>query len=330
MYNFHYVVAVIRLTTAPTATKSTEPHPLEVEIQRDLELQQQQISQQHAPTIHHTLPEATLQTVVRRSSQFIHMQPKPLEVSQEPVIDESILQSVLQNQKSDVQKTNTQITLPQLFHTRPMVLQGKQYFIVKENTPVTNEWKNRSVESEVVRDLSQNNKPADEVSQIPLTVQNYNSSTETTTIVKTEKQNSDSEDEGDEIEPVFDYEPDPESSTLTEAADDADKPNKCYMCFKSFRQKKNMYAHIRKIHSTQPKIEGGILCPLCKMHALRQEHLRNHLETLHDIRIEKEERLFNTMNGMFISFFIYFCYFISLYIICKKQIDKIPEIRLKI
>lgn len=289
---------VIRLTTAPTSAKSTDPHPLEVEVQRDLELRQQQLTQQHTPGIH-TLPEGTLQTVVRRSSQFIHMQSKPLEVSQEPIIDESIqLQSVVQNPKNDIQKTNSQITLPHLFHTRPMVLQGKQYFILKESAPLINEWKNRSQENEVIRNLSQSNKPVDEVSQIPLTVQNYNSSTETENNVKIEKlkHNSDSEDEGEEIEPVYDYEPDPESSTPAEAADDADKPNKCYMCFKSFRQKKNMYAHIRKIHSTQPKIEGGILCPLCKMHALRQEHLRNHLETLHDIRIEKEERLFNTIN----------------------------------
>lgn len=252
----------------------------------------------------HSVPEAALQAVVARSP-YIHIPQKPLEMSHASVamLNETMqLQQIVRNPKCDVQKMNRpkndQITLPHFIHAgRQMV---KQYILVSENSSLINT-ANKNPPTEMIRNVSQELVDVPEASQIPLTVQNYNCTAEapppeTNKRIKV-KLESDSEDEGEEMEPVFDYEPDPESSPQPRNTEDSDKPIKCYVCFKSFRQKKNMYAHIRKIHSAQPKIEGGILCPLCKMHALRQEHLRNHLEKLHDIQIEKEEKLFNTMDG---------------------------------
>lgn len=128
-------------------------------------------------------------------------------------------------------------------------------------------------------------------SQIPLTVQ-YCSQAAQVDI----QDDSCSDEERETLKPVFDHEPDPEPPSSP--VNHSDMANTCYMCFKKFRQKKNMYAHIRKIHSSQPNIQGGIICPLCRMHSLRQEHLRKHLETLHHVQILKEERQFSTMQGI--------------------------------
>lgn len=134
--------------------------------------------------------------------------------------------------------------------------------------------------------------PVDE-SQIPLTVQYCGQADPVDS-------HDDSGSEEEIIKPVYDHEPDPE--TPSSPVNPNDMTNTCYMCFKKFRQKKNMYAHIRKIHSSQPNIQGGIICPLCKMHSLRQEHLRNHLQALHHVQIIKEERQFSTMQGRYLSF----------------------------
>lgn len=191
----------------------------------------------------------------------------------------------------------------------PLAIEKRQFIIVSDNSmlfniaPKENKTDQKEINNDIVRHSEIVSKP--EMTDLSLILDNYSERK----ISKTPTAESDSENEEDDIEPVYDYEPDPDTVTKINV-EQVEKPNKCYMCFRSFRQKKNMYAHIRKIHSTQPKIEGGILCPLCKMHALRQEHLRNHLETLHEIPIEKEEKLFNTIEGTILyrnlSFFLYF------------------------
>lgn len=306
-------ISVIRLTSVNSPPKQNELHPLEAEIQRDLELKQKQYVSQQRPVV---MQDAMLEGMLKRTNQFIQMQDKP-NIVNEPMIpdDETIqLQQILLSEKNNILKGNNlpkpgHVNLSQLFNTsRQMLVQGKQLIIVPENhSLINNEWEtSRNDPIEMEKDVNQMNTSNDvpEMTDIPLTVQNYNDSVTSEINMNNKgsqksRQSSDTEDEEDDVEPVCDYEPDPESTGPTET-EDAAKPNKCYMCFKSFRHKKNMYAHIRKVHSTQPKIEGGILCPLCKMHASRQEHLRQHFESLHDIRIEKEEKLFNTMEGKFL------------------------------
>lgn len=268
-------------------------HPLEVEIQRDFELKQQQLLAKHtAPSV---LQCPSQESQIQCSDATV----KAVEASN-PMLERVMQIHTLPDERETIlhgSKTTDNILCHISRMTPHPSVEKRQYIIVSDASILFNistKDESKSDSKNVNNDNTSNVVlPKSEMQDISFIINNCNTRVERATKTKLE---SDSEDEEEDIEPVYDYEPDPDTS-LKKNIEEVEKPNKCYMCFRSFRQKKNMYAHIRKIHSIQPKIEGGILCPLCKMHALRQEHLRNHLESLHEIPIEKEEKLFNTMEG---------------------------------
>jgi len=139
-------------------------------------------------------------------------------------------------------------------------------------------------ESQYQYEISDSQLPEPDQSNIPLTVLNY-------TVAKPEP-----EDVPD-LQPVRDDEPDPDSGPSS-PLDKSEDENRCYMCFAKFTDKKNMYAHIRKIHSSQPLIDSGIVCPLCKMNFTRQMHLRSHLCSLHKLKIDKQVLKFPYFAGL--------------------------------
>lgn len=287
------------LTDLNSNVKSKTLHPLELEIQRDFELRQRQaVSKDFTPTIENSTDQLSQKCKrISASNSFF----------------DGVMQlNSIPNGKNSVFNINTPKTPENVIcqispSGQQMTLEKKQYIILSDNSSVFNitskdeEFVDKSVNNEIIK--YGNSEEKSNLEPVPVIIHNSIISSNNNNRNNGKIIESDSENDDEDIEPVNDYEPDPDTHTVLVSAEHLEKPNKCYVCFRSFRQKKNMYAHIRKIHSTQPKIEGGILCPLCKMHALRQEHLRNHLESLHKISIEKEEKLFNTMEGMSINNF---------------------------
>ncbi|EEB18872.1 hypothetical protein Phum_PHUM537440 [Pediculus humanus corporis] len=263
------------------------------EIQRDFELRQRQaVSKDFTPTIENSTDQLSQKCKrISASNSFF----------------DGVMQlNSIPNGKNSVFNINTPKTPENVIcqispSGQQMTLEKKQYIILSDNSSVFNitskdeEFVDKSVNNEIIK--YGNSEEKSNLEPAPVIIHNSIISSNNNNRNNGKIIESDSENDDEDIEPVNDYEPDPDTHTVLVSSEHLEKPNKCYVCFRSFRQKKNMYAHIRKIHSTQPKIEGGILCPLCKMHALRQEHLRNHLESLHKISIEKEEKLFNTMEG---------------------------------
>lgn len=279
---------MIQLPDVSSSIKLKSLHPLEEEIQRDLEIKQQQsLTKGQAPSV----IQSTSQTM---QDEFINKCPKVLQPNNQ-LFDRVMDLQTIQNGRESVVNVS-QTSLPAT--DSQSAVEKRQFIIVSNDAMLFNidTKENKAIQ----QDLISNNVKSNELKYKPLetniSLVLSNNNNRNKSFKKEVVAESDSENEEDDIEPVYDYEPDPDTDSPA-TAEHLEKPNKCYMCFRTFRQKKNMYAHIRKIHSTQPKIEGGILCPLCKMHALRQEHLRNHLETLHEIPIEKEEKLFNTIEG---------------------------------
>lgn len=262
---------------APTP-KSTKLHPLEIEVQKSLEAKRQnQLAR------------------LASSSSVIQALPNPCH-SATPAPTIQSLDTTL--------GPSSQVTLHhslELHQSKPST-QSNMYDAPGDNTPRI-VWRGDGNtllynDSEGVEDQPGEKEETMDLDscQIPLTVQ-YCVDTADVAIKTEDVDESNTDEERDTETPVYDHEPDPEPAESISCSKDMDANNRCFMCFKKFRQKKNMYAHIRKIHSSQPKIQGGIICPLCKMHCLRQEHLRAHLATLHGTKIIKEERQFATIQG---------------------------------
>lgn len=72
----------------------------------------------------------------------------------------------------------------------------------------------------------------------------------------------------------------------------------CDVCDKVFTLKKNLWAHLRKVHQLELKLDNGkIKCSECSEFFSRFVQLRDHLTTVHKKTFEEEVVEFETLQG---------------------------------
>jgi hypothetical protein len=71
-----------------------------------------------------------------------------------------------------------------------------------------------------------------------------------------------------------------------------ENPFKCTFCEKSFSKKFNLNRHLRNVHKQGVSGKLNVQCPLCPVSMTTTEQLNCHIETEHEIIIEKEDLKF--------------------------------------
>lgn len=75
----------------------------------------------------------------------------------------------------------------------------------------------------------------------------------------------------------------------------------CNICSREFTLKKNLYAHIRKIHKIKPAIDKNkknIVCSSCSCICGSYSELRDHLICVHGYEMHCEQVTFQGKEGM--------------------------------
>lgn len=78
-----------------------------------------------------------------------------------------------------------------------------------------------------------------------------------------------------------------------------DKPL-CDICGKQFKQRKNLYEHVRNVHKEEPNMlinNKFMKCPVCNKTENDRRKVYEHLAAVHNITIHFEKKTFNEMNG---------------------------------